>query len=198
MIIPNFTHKYRINELLRQLGDDTCGSVSICSIYEYFKIEHDPYEIFKISKDGKKTKDYPEDGASIIGIALASSLSEKIKVDVYSSYGNSIYDIEKKLGEYEKPLAGEIKKKSNIDFHPSLTLDELINKIDNSSIPILQFCRNGDENNGHSSPLIGVNIDIFLLFPVWDADGEINVNKEEFESKWWLEKSCVFLSLNDL
>jgi len=181
---------------MTELGDGTCGSVSICSIYEYFKIKVSSQEVLDIGRDGKATNKYPNNGSSIIGIALASSTNENIRVDVYSSHGNNISDIETHLAQFEKPIAEEIKKKSNIFFHNSISIDEILTKVSNKSIPIIQFCRNGDCTKGHSSPLIGANGGKFLLLPVWDADGEITVEKEEFDKVWWLDKSCVFLTYN--
>lgn len=194
MILSGFTQEERINNLMNQLGDGTCGSVSICSIYDYFNITVSPNDIFELSRDGNETNEYPVEGSSIIGIALASSINENVRIDVYSNYGTSIDELDLLLEIYEKPISEEIKLKSNIFFHNSITIDEILDKISQNSIPIIQFCRNGDNRKGHSSPLIGENEEGFLLFPVWDADGEITVVKNEFNSTWWDAKSCVFLS----
>ena len=54
MTISGFTHPRRIQLILNELGDDTCGTASICSIYEHFRLSHDLKDILRLSRiDGE-------------------------------------------------------------------------------------------------------------------------------------------------
>jgi len=191
MLLTDFPHQIRINDILKQLPPNTCGSASACIVFEKLQLTFDPIFFVSKGRDGNAKSDYPQSGSSVIGTALAIASTNLVDVEVYVDF-----DIEKEydtLKVYEKPIADEPKLLNNVTFKPSVTLDEIIAKMSNDCIPILAFNRDGKEENGHFSPLRGLNGGEILLLPLDDASGSCNCSKDEFISVWWKHKTCILV-----
>jgi len=185
-----FPSNQRINEIKKMFPDDTCGSVSAAIVFEKFKLDFDPQFFISNGRDGKKNTNYPENGSSVIGTALAIASTGIVDVEVYSEF--DIINDYGTLESYEKPIVDELKTLNNVIFYQPISIDDVISKLSVSCIPILAFNRNGDDKNGHFSPLRGFNSN-FLLLPLNDSFGSCNCDKDTFSKIWWKHKVCILV-----
>ena len=189
--MTDFPPLIRINAILKTLPENTCGSASACIVFEKLQLTFDPAFFVSKGRDGNATSGYPISGSSVIGTALAMASTNLVEVEVYVDF-----DIEKEyasLEEYEKPIVDELKLLNNVTFKSSISIDEIVAKINNNCIPILAFNRNGKEEDGHFSPLRGLSDDEILLLPLDDAYGSCNCGKDEFISVWWKDKTYILV-----
>lgn len=114
-------------------------------------------------------------------IALAVALSEHgLNIRFYSDN-----DSEPNLIEVESyKIANQI----GVEISNSISINKLISQMTPHSIPIVLY--NTDENNGHITPLIGVEKE--LLYLPYSDDGKMF--KKEFIKRWDEEgilKQCI-------
>ncbi len=194
MIITTFPHRIKIDNILNKLPNDTCGTASACIVFEKFGLTLDYNEFIKKARDGISTVEYPVAGSNVFGTALAIASTDLVDVEVYIDFDiNNEYGT---LDEYEKPIIDELKLLRNITIQPSISIEEINNKLSDECIPIMAFNPNGNPSNGHFSPLRGLNAGKILLFPL-DAAGEsCDCFIDEFVKTWWTKDSlrpCIFV-----
>jgi hypothetical protein len=188
-----FVHPRRIQQILLELGDNTCGSLSACVVLEYMKIKYNPEQIKKDARDGDATPDYQMAGSNLISVALAIAKHENIYVEIHST--KSIQDYQNLVDDNERPILVELLTLKNVSFNPTISIDDLLKQITPITIPILAFYRNGNLSNPHFSPLIGKTNGTYLCFPVWETDqrNDVYIEESEFENNCWIEKNCLII-----
>lgn len=187
----------RIHQRLKDEGKESlesrlrCGSLSALSILEFFKIQYDIEKFINDSNDGnsdvtKKLKD----GSTILDITYALANTGLVDVVLHIKDDDGVINC--KEDEIQLKADNEMRSKINsIDssiIKPPISIDDVISKISDSSIPIFGFHKNGDLTNPHFSPLRGMS-GPFLLFPLDIKDkGDCNVRKDDFIKTWWTEE----------
>jgi hypothetical protein len=193
MALNPFIPESRIKQIRKELGDDTCGSLSACVVLEYLNISYDIAKVKKDSRDGIATVDYPIDGSNIFGVALAIAKHENISVKICSNM--QVQDIKTKVACYIEPILNELIPLPNVIFDSPITIDALLPLISPTTIPILAFSRNGKSERNHFSPLIGLKGFSILSFPVGETDqNDILIDKHIFEATCWDEKLCLLVT----
>lgn len=187
-----FIDKQKIIDIANSCGKNTCGSVSLCSILEYWQFVYDHNSIVEISRDGKKTDKYPKEGSNILGLLLSASTIKDINVTFHCNW--DMAEIEQNCTEsYEKQILEELKSKSAIEVLKPMDLATILENISDSKIPILPHCSNGI---GHFSPLLGKS-ENKLEFAFNSNLQRFNVEVNEFEKKMWNNykrmNSCIWI-----
>ncbi len=116
--------------------------------------------------------------------------SHFVEVEIYADF-----DIEKEyndLESYEKPIADELKLLKNVTLKECITIEEILDKINENCVPILGFYRDGIKSNGHFSPLRGL-ISGKLILPLGDEGGSCDCDIDEFINVWWMDKTCILV-----
>lgn len=187
MLITTFPPQFIINSIVNELPADTCGTASACIVFKKLELPYDHNEFIKNGRDGAPTKDYPVPGSNVFGTALAIAKTNLVDVKIYIDF-----DIDKEydtLEEYEKDIIEEIKLLSNITISPSISIEEIEAKMNDSCIPILAFDKDGDSHKRHFSPFRGLSAGDYLILPL-ESNGSCNCSKDEFVKNWWNDYNC--------
>jgi len=186
-----FPHAIKINNIIRNLPPNTCGSASASIIFEKLELDYDPLEFVKSGRDGNATATYPVPGSNIFGTALAMAKTGLVEVEIYVDFNlEKEYD---DVDEYEKPILDELKSLNNYIISSPISIDKILDQISDECIPILAFNRDGNPNNGHFSPLRGLNGGEILMLPLEDAIGSCHCEKNKFVEEWWTGQVCIMV-----
>lgn len=188
----NFPHPIKIEKILKQIPDNTCGSASASIVFEKFGLEYNPMFFVKEGKDGPANKDYSIEGSSIFGTAMSMAKTDLVDIEIFTDIDlDQEYNTAK---DCEKKLIDEFKTLPNIKLSDSIDIDEIISRISETCVPILAFYRNGDKNAAHFSPLRGLNMGKFLMLPLRDNQGSCDCDKDEFVKNWWIDRNCILVT----
>ncbi len=187
----------RIFQKLKDEGKESlkerlkCGSLSALSILEYFKVQYDIEGFINDSNDGdSKTTNKLKDGSTILDITYALAKTGLVEVELYIKDDDGVINSkEDKIQLHtDNEMRSKINKVDSSIIKPPISIDDVLLKISDNSIPIIGFHKNGDLTNPHFSPLRGMS-GPFLMFPLYIKDkGDCNVDKEEFIKTWWTEE----------
>jgi hypothetical protein len=176
-------------EIREKTGNNTCGPISICSVLESMSLS---YNASKIVNDCN----IHNGGSALFGTALGLAKNCDLKIDIYID--RDIDKIENELNkiedDFEKLNFKELRSFENVKMHTKISIEQILEKIDKNSYPILSFYINGDRSGAHFSPLLGID-DKNILYFAFNSNGEpILVYKNEFINDWWFEKHCIIVS----
>ena len=187
-----FVHQIKIEAIIMETGDNTCGSVSACAVLASMKLPYDSAKIVKDGRDGNATPDYPLDGSSLLGTALSIAKNSETIVDIHLDKDPT--EIEKEMDEYEKPILYELLALENVKFKSPLCLNQILRCIENNVYPIIPFYIDGKDEGAHFSPLKGIHGMNLLRFPVGKTGEPIDIDRETFEKVWWRDKQCILVT----
>jgi len=162
--------------------ENSCGSISVFMILQYWNIKYDICEFIRIAYDGTKKSKDDKDGSNLITLsyAILEMYRDYLTVDIYWEALEELNDYEKTLCEKIIEYGGTINK--------SLTIGEIASQLDINNIPIIGY-------NEHFSPLKGYQAsNKKLYFPNYQRDlGDSDVLLETFIANWDKFKICIFL-----
>jgi hypothetical protein len=166
---------YRISEITDQYRiPEICGTLSACFALEYLGFNFDINQIIKDAKDGSHFN-----GADAFSLGYAISKNPNLKVIL-----NIDYD-KRGLDANDKDSISKFYSNKNTKENKSISIEKVLRRYTNVSIPLVAFWRNGDSKLDHFSPLVGKTNE-GLHFILDDKVGKILPQIDEFLNRnWW-------------
>lgn len=168
MKIENFPSQYDAPYKLQRI-EGGCGLLTAWGILRYFEKQTSSSNITKLCRYTKRH------GVFVIALAIALR-KHNLSVEFFTDNDPNLNKIEQTC----YPIA----KKIGVKINPKPDLDLLLGKINSQSIAVVLYMTS--ENNGHLTPLLGINGNNLIL--PFTEDGFMP--KDEFLQRWSEPEIC--------
>jgi len=190
MSLLKFVNSTKIKSIIQETGDNTCGSISACAIMASLKKKYDATAIVQDGCDGNKLigSDYKMNGSSLFGTGLSIVKNSTLKVKIHIDMDWK--EVETKADDYELPIISELKNHHCIELLPSITVDEILERVDAEEYPIVP-------HKGHFSPLKGVHGNNNLRFVFDEIGDSYDIPKSEFINNQYENMCLIIIDSNE-